>query len=71
MYDWHVKAYANDIRSPSHIMVLEEEEEEDDILRDRKGVQCVGYLSNGMDCGAHVAAVGSGQTLRTQKIEEE
>ena len=52
-------------------MVLEEEEEEDDILRDRKGVQCVGYLSNGMDCGAHVAAIGSGQTLRTQKIEEE
>ena len=70
MNDWHVKAYANDIRFPSHIMVLEKEAEEDDILSDRKGVRCAGYLSNGMDCGAHVEAVDSGQTLRTQKIEE-
>jgi hypothetical protein len=51
-------------------MVLEKEAEEDDILSDRKGVRCAGYLSNGMDCGAHVEAVDSGQTLRTQKIEE-
>ncbi len=48
-----------------------EEEAEDDIMLDRKDVRCVDYLSNGMDCGAHVAAVDSGQTLRTQKIEEE
>ena len=47
-------------------MVLEE-----DILQGRKGAQCVSYLSSGMDCGVHVAGLGSGQTLETQKTGKE
>ncbi len=41
-----------------------------DILLDRKGVRCVGYLLCGMDSGVPVAAVGLRQTPRTQKIEK-
>jgi len=45
--------------------------EQEDILRDRKDAQCARYLSNGMDCGVHAAAVGSEQIPGTQKTEEE
>ncbi len=54
------------------VVVLEEEREEEvDILLDRKGALCVSYLSGGMGYGVHAAAVSSGQTLGTQKTEEE
>jgi len=46
-------------------MVLEEE----DILLDRKGAQCVRYLSSGTDCGAHVVERDSGQSLGTLQTE--
>jgi hypothetical protein len=48
-------------------MVLEEV----DILLDRKGVLLVSYLSSGMGCSVHAAAVNSGQTLGTQWTEKE
>jgi hypothetical protein len=67
MFGWRVKVYANDIRLSRPLTVLEEE----DILLDRKDVRYARYLSSGMDCGAHAAAVGSGQILGTQKTEEE
>jgi len=38
----------------------------EDILLDKKGVPYANYLSSGMECHAHVAAVGSGQILKTQ-----
>jgi hypothetical protein len=66
MYGLPVKVYAKDIRLSSHPMVLEE-----DILQDRKDVRYVSCLSSGMEYGVHAAAVGLGQTLGTQKIEEE
>ena len=40
--------------------------EEEDILRDRKGVRHVDYLSSGMDYGVHVAVLGSGQIREKQ-----
>ena len=53
--------YANDIRLSSHLIVPEE-----DILQEGKGVLHVNYLSSGMDCGVHAAAVDSGQIPETQ-----
>ena len=60
MYGWHVKVYVNDIKLSSHLTVWEE-----DILLDKKDARHVRYLSSGMDCGVHAAAVGSGQILGT------
>ena len=59
MYSWHAKEYVNDIGLSNHLQDLEE-----DMLPDRKGVQCVGYLSDGMDYGVHAAAADLGPTLR-------
>ena len=65
MFGWRAKEYANDIRLSNPLALGE------DILLDRKDARYVRYLSSGMDCGAHAAAVGSGQILGTQKTEEE
>jgi hypothetical protein len=62
VYGWRAKEYANDIRLPNHLQVLEEE----DTQLDRKDVRCVRYLSSGMDNGAHAVAVGFGQILEMQ-----
>ncbi len=70
MFGWHAKEYANAIKLSSLLMFLEGVEKED-ILLDRKDARYVRYLSSGMDCGVHAAAVGSGQILGTQKTEEE
>jgi hypothetical protein len=50
------------IRLSNQLTVLEEE----DILRDRKGAPYVRYSSYGMGCGAHAAALGSGQSLKPE-----
>ena len=59
MYSWHAKEYVNDIGLLNHLQDLEE-----DMLPDRKGAQCVGYLSDGMDYGVHAAAADLGPTQR-------
>ena len=41
------------------------------MLPDRKGAQCVGYLSDGMDYGVHAAAADLGPTPRIPWTEEE
>ena len=63
---WRAKVFANGIRLSDQLTVLEE-----DILLDRKGAWYVRYLSSGMECGVHVVAADSGQSLKIQQTEEE